>query len=473
MGNSVDTWGGTTTVSDNSLGYRDLFWNSSQPNSWSYNDLNFNTEYLFDTIGSKLQYCIDYTSWFDIYDFRFRNLHYTDGVETLPAVLVNTRNSLNLEVLSSKLDYIRKFGEHLTIEAGAKAARQIIASSYKLTSFDHPTNTYQIDNSFTNEYSYRETIGAAYLNIAGELDDLSYSAGLRAEDTEVLTSSHNTEYSYKRKYFNLFPLLSVDYSLSDNHEVSLSLNRRINRPDYNSLNPFLIFQNVLVFWGGNPFLRPEIASSAEISHTYKESLSNSVSYTQVNNVFSVAYLLNDTTKTTKATWFNLGKRQQYSYSFFFQKEFGKRLTSILKADASFLRYTGSYLDKPFSSSGLSYSGSCDNIILLNSKTKAEVTVSYEGPYLIGVIYTRPSWVLDLGIKRTFLNDRLKLGVAIKDVFFTAIERVVYDHNNQKVISNNWYDTRRFNVSLTYNFGKLKIEQREVISNEEEKSRTGR
>ncbi len=83
---------------------------------------------------------------------------------------------------------------------------------------------------------------------------------------------------FDRNYFQLFPSASVQRKLSDKHELSLSLSRRINRPTYNQLNPFRSYVDATSYRTGNPYLRPETSYNIELTHTFKEKFSAALTY---------------------------------------------------------------------------------------------------------------------------------------------------------------------------------------------------
>jgi iron complex outermembrane recepter protein len=473
IGNGTENWNGTTRISNNDLGYNGLTWHSTQPNPWSYNDLNLNAEHLFDTVGTKLKFSADYTSWFDIYDFNYDNRYLTGDRETLPPQIIKTRNHLNLQVLSAKLDFEKKLGKNTSLEAGIKIANQDISSKYNLGRLNNVSGEYENDSLFTNKYRYLETIAAAYISVSGKLGKKwNYSAGLRTENTDVLASSATPGLGYNRTYLNFFPAFNLEYNPSEDHQFSFSANRRINRPDYNSLNPFQIFQNTFLSWSGNATLFPDYNNSIELSHTYDESISNSLSFSYVENFISPVFIMNDTTRTTREMPVNLRDKRHLAYSFFLEMPLGKRVNTTAKVDASWVVYRGSIRDEDYSSSRFGWSAALDNIFLIAKNTKLEVNAYYEGPWLNGLVLYRGHGFVDVGIKRSFLSDKLKVGFAVKDVFFSFFSGMTFEYQGQKVTTYDTYDTRRFNLTVSYNFGKLKVQQRQLISNEEEKERQG-
>jgi hypothetical protein len=133
---------------------------------------------------------------------------------------------------------------------------------------------------------YQEQISAAYVNFAREYRYLSVQAGLRGEHTlsdgHQLGNARKPDSSFRRTYTNLFPTVYFNYKTDSagKHVIGVNYGRRIDRPYYQDLNPFVSPMDKFTYYTGNPFLRPAFNQTVQVSHTYRNRLSTSLSYSR-------------------------------------------------------------------------------------------------------------------------------------------------------------------------------------------------
>ncbi|MEO6304984.1 MAG: TonB-dependent receptor, partial [Bacteroidia bacterium] len=255
IGVKISSWGavahhdrvGNIDIKNSDLGYNHSDYGYNKTNPWSYTNLNLNAEHLFDTVGTKLLFSADYTYNFDIYkgDFYTRFQDFTGPIISQDRIY-QTANKLLLNIASAKLDFEKQLSKTLKLESGLKATHQNMLSDFYFANKDLTMDKYVTDSSLTNIFSYNELITAAYINLQKTVKKFNFQAGTRAENTNINAHSKTNDVKYTRQYFNLFPVVSVDYNANEKNSLQLSFNRRIERPDYNSFNPYRTFKNYLV-----------------------------------------------------------------------------------------------------------------------------------------------------------------------------------------------------------------------------------
>ena len=115
---------------------------------------------------------------------------------------------------------------------------------------------------------YEENINAAYLNFSKKFSEKwNVQAGLRLENTNTRGHQVTNDSSFIRHYTNLFPTAYITYAMNKNNQLMLSYSRRVNRPDYEDLNPFIYFLDSLTYRQGNPYLLPQFTHNIELTHT--------------------------------------------------------------------------------------------------------------------------------------------------------------------------------------------------------------
>jgi hypothetical protein len=470
-GNASHDRKGVNNLSDSSLGYNQLLFLSKRPNAWNYINYNLNAEHLFDTLGTILRFSFDYSPNQDLNSGDFEN-YFRDlaGNTKLPPELFKSDNNLQFNIYSSKLDFENQLSKTLKLEAGLKANNQSMTTNFNFNQVDPYTGEYSVDTTLTNGFRYNEQISAAYLNFLKDYKKFNFQLGLRGENTSIQAENLNNEISYTRNYFNLFPTASINYNRSEKHIYQLSYNRRINRPGYAMFNPYKYFVNLFVSFRGNPYLRPEYYHNIEFSHGYKSTFYNTLAFSVINNFFYGYPVQNDSTKETLQQTSNLDQCYNFSYSTFIQKELTRWWMLTFNGVASYLTFSGKIDGNDYTGTSLQANGFLNNQFTLSKSVKIELAASYLAPTKVVINNQKSLWAVDIGIRKNFLKDKLNVAIGMNDIFYSWVtgNTVRYLNINSTLKTTN--DTQRFKASLTYNFGKVKVRQRQTKSNQEEKDR---
>lgn len=466
---------GINNLTNNTLGYDQLVFKGSIPNTWNYITSNVNAEHLFDTVGTKLKFNADYYNPFhDIYGGSYQNNFYnTNGTVALPPTNFNNQNTINLSILLARFDFEKKFSKTFSMEAGVKGSFTTMQSIYTLKTLNDTTGNYITDTNYTNTFTYKDKILAAYTNFQKQIKKFALQAGVRAENTSIQTLSITSGIAYTRQYFNLFPTASVSYNKKDKHTFQISFNRRIDRPDYNNFNPYHQFAgNLLSYNVGNPFLYPQYTNNYEVSHNYKGKIGGSFSYSRTSNYIFNYQTQNDTTKQTVSRLGNLKYSETFALSMFIQQDITKWWTLTLNVTGFYFGFNGTVNGTNYNNSAPAAYGNMSNMIRFSKNFKLEVSGVYLSPWPDGAFTFKSRGALNFALKKSFLNDKLNFSIGVNDVFFTlgTINKAfIPGEVFQRSVT---FDTRRLVTALTWNFGKVKVAQREVKGNHEDKKRLG-
>ncbi len=151
-------------------------------------------------------------------------------------------------------------------------------------------NNTEPDYDKTNHFLYKETINAAYLNLNKDWSRLSLQVGVRLENTisngHQLGNVTKPDSTFRRTYTNLFPTAYMLYKLDtlSKHQISFSYGRRIDRPFYQDLNPFISPLDKFSIYVGNPYLKPTFTNTFELSHIFKNKTTTTVSYNSTTDI---------------------------------------------------------------------------------------------------------------------------------------------------------------------------------------------
>ncbi|MEY3052387.1 MAG: hypothetical protein RLY31_2172 [Bacteroidota bacterium] len=163
-----------------------------------------------------------------------------------------------------QVDYRRPFGPDGKLELGGRSALRNMDNDFQVTSLSN--GTWETLPGLDNRFRYDEHIHALYGTLGNKSGKISYLAGLRAEWTDLTTALVETDEVHPRRYANVFPSAHLTYSLPADHAVQLSYSRRIRRPQYFDLSPFVTYSDNRNYWGGNPDLDPEFTHALEVGH---------------------------------------------------------------------------------------------------------------------------------------------------------------------------------------------------------------
>lgn len=189
-----------------------------------------------------------------------------------------------LPILSIKADYDGKIDSLLDeFSAGVKFSDLNATNATNFADYSG-----QSIAGLTNDFDYKEQILASYLNGKRKIGKLNLQLGLRYEYTRVAAGQLGTGDIEGRRYGQLFPNASVDFSINNVHRLGFSVYKRIVRPTFRQLNPFRFYLNDNTYAVGNLDILPQTTMSYELSHQVKDLLFFTYTYSKIrNSMFTV------------------------------------------------------------------------------------------------------------------------------------------------------------------------------------------
>jgi outer membrane receptor protein involved in Fe transport len=182
-------------------------------------------------------------------------------------------------------------------EAGVKSSYVKTDNNANYDSIQNGTVVHDFNRS--NHFVYEENINAAYVNYSRPFSKKwSSQFGLRLENTNAKGNQLTTDIKFNRNYTQLFPTAYIQYSANQKNQFVINYGRRINRPDYGDLNPFIHFLDQYTFEQGNPNLKPQFSHNIELSHTYGGFLTTTLNYSITNDIIQQVLEQNEATNET-------------------------------------------------------------------------------------------------------------------------------------------------------------------------------
>ncbi|MEO8793947.1 MAG: outer membrane beta-barrel family protein [Daejeonella sp.] len=378
----------------------------------------------------------------------------------------------NYNIKSVKVDYTFPFNKTSSLDLGIQASN-VLGENY--LNFGPLVNTvFYPDSRFTNTYNIDEKIRAAFFSYNKEFKNSSLVIGLRAEQTKTNGQSVTSGANYVRNYTDLFPNLQYTQTLNKNNKLLLSLGRRIGRPGYEALNPFLAYLDQYSFKSGNPYLKPAYTQNAEATHVYKDNISTTLRVSFVNDVFLDINNQNDETFVNTIMTQNLDKQLTYGLEINAPLD----ITDWWNIELNFQANMVSYSTK--STIG-AYTNSSPDIILntlqnftLSKNIKAEVSTEYENPTVYGIYNFDASYNVNAGFSASMFNKQGSLKLRLNDIFNISQSRYNSFYENLNLNMLNKLESRTAQLSFSYSFGKktIKSARRRSTGSETEQNRVG-
>ncbi|MDF7820697.1 outer membrane beta-barrel family protein [Runella sp. MFBS21] len=354
-------------------------------------------------------------------------------------------------VYVGKVDYVHPFDEKSKLEMGWKSSYVEVDNNLK---YDTLKNEQWIpDPSWSNHFKYQETIHAGYINYQKSFGKLNVQVGLRGEKTQTIGAQVTTDSVVKRSYFQLFPSLFVSNTFNDVHSAQLSYSRRIERPDYADLNPFRFFRDPFLYYEGNPFLRPELTHSVEVSHIYKGQWTTTLNYSYTSDVMNWMMGQVDSLNTTFQSPQNL--RSFINYGISFTASVQPTHWWSLNSFANVFRneYRGDQKGGNLNNGIWTFSLNIQNTFQLGKGYSAELSGYYNSKSVYGVFVTKGFYAVSVGAQKNLFNKKGTLKIVVNDVFQTRQRRQTARYENLDMNGHIRFDSRMVTFSFSYRFGK--------------------
>ena len=257
---------------------------------------------------------------------------------------------------------------------------------------------------------------------------------------------------------------------------SFNYGRRINRPDYNVLNPFRQQITELDFSLGNPNLRPEIVNNIEVGYTYKWRFNFKLGYSYTED--KITRLIGTDPSDPKASfinWDNLSEQHIYSLNASLPFQFTTWWTAYFNVNGSYQKNLADYGFATIDVSVWGWSAFQQQTFTLGKGYTAELSGWFSGPGVWGGVFLyEPSFALNVGVQKRFINDKLNVRLAFNDIFNTGFWRGHSEFAGLLSFGQGFWDGQRGSVSLSYNFGnkEVKSSRKRETGIESESKRAG-
>ncbi len=416
---------------------------------------NLNDRLQLDTAGQELAIDLDYSKFNNNNIAQYNtDFFLADGnIQRTPLSLRNQAPSV-INIKTGKANYTKNIKKIGKLEAGIKLSDVQTDNDLQAQKLSGSSG-YLNDTSRTNRFVYTEKISAAYLNLSHTFKKLSVQVGLRAENTSSNGNLVTRSQVVDRNYLNFFPSLFLQESINAKNDVGFTYSRRIDRPSYDNLNPFVYYLDQYTYSQGNPFLKPQYTQSFELNYTYNKTINVSLGYSHTRDV--ATEVIQTVNKATYVTQLNLQKQNSYNININAPFTFAKWWTGNLNFNGFYLGFkSDSLLGGNLNKGRAAFQAKALQTFTFGKGFKAELSGDYQSPLVYGVFNIKPQYAVDAGLSKSFANKKANLKFSVSDIFNTRTNNLTSNYQNTNIVVYQKRDSRVALLTLTYNFGNSKL-----------------
>lgn len=462
---------------------------SNSNSQFKRSNTQFNYTHNFPKNGMELTADVTYNKGSGFNRALINNYYYNpNGSPSAPENKVRNNGDNSNDQLTLQTDFVNPLSEDSKIEMGLRMFRQTNANVYNAFSLN---NTTEVKLPLSTNVRYDETVSAAYITYTNKWKGIKYQVGLRGEyskfDGELVDSAQAFGYKLPLDigdvFDGLFPSLYITKELAEDKELQINFSRRIRRPDFWQLNPFIDINDPLNIRQGNPKLRPEYTNSFELNYNHRYTGGNFFTSLYFRNnddditMFSDTITAEQYQKLNNAaidpnailnTFINAQFTNRMGAEFALNQTLGN-LEIVPSLNLQYRKVKAVVRNLNLSNQGFNWSSK----LIFNYKfagktgvlkhTSLQLTGEYESREVIPQGRNKEQYQADFALRKEFLKNRVAaVTFAVNDIFNSGRWGQIYDTENFYQDAYRRWNVRNFRINFSYRFGKsdFKFGQRE-------------
>ena len=446
---------------------------------------NINFKQKLDSLGTELTADVDYgvfnTNSLTRTSSYFYNLN---GSKRKDDDILDGDQDGKLTLKTAKVDFVHPFAGGAKVEIGGKTS--YVSSDNDAKFYNILPDQKQVDETKTNRFYYQEYNHAGYMNFSKAYKTFDFQLGLRGEQTIIKTLQVKGNKSYNNNYFQLFPSAFFNYKLKEDQTLGISVSRRIDRPGYFQLNPFLFQVDATIYSTGDPLLKPQTTWSSELSYTLKQmNFSFTYSHTKDPENTVLSKILDvipnfeikpgQDSNITVQIPVNLTSSDYIGISGAVPVRINKWWNMTNNFDIYYNRFNGNLAGSKLNAGKPAATVRTNNNFTFTRGWSAELNANLNTGGQYGYMVLDPQWGLAVGAQKTVMHGKGTVRFNMTDIFWTNLPKAKVEYKGSYV--ENWHayrESRVANLSFTYRFGNSKVQQarKRTTASEEERQRTG-
>jgi iron complex outermembrane recepter protein len=422
-------------------------------NRWKNFTGNINFKHTFDSTGREITADLDYATYRSAAQQNLNN-HYYDksGSSTFPSDTLLGNLPVMINIYSAKVDYSHPLTKDTKIEAGFKTS---FVKTDNNAQYDSLLNNVRVrDIGRSNHFLYEENINAAYVNFNKQLSKKwGLQLGARVENTNAKGTQLTTGEKFNRQYTQLFPTAFVSYAASEKNQFSFSYGRRIERPDYEDMNPFFHFLDRYTYQAGNPNLQPQFSHNIELTHSFRGAITTTLNYTKTTDIIQDVIEQDALKNETFVRKSNIASQDNIGIAVNVYLPLKKWWTINVYTNGYRNHFTGIVNGEPIDVNGVTAVVNMSNQFSLSKGWNAELSGFYRSRGVEGVLIAQPMGQLSFGVTKSVLKKKGTLRLNVRDFLRIQQFRGYARYADVDATIKNRWDNRVVNIGFTYRFGK--------------------
>jgi iron complex outermembrane receptor protein len=431
------------------------------------NNVNANLNYRYaDSTGHELNVDADYGAYRNKSDQYQPNFYFDPNNNPLYSRIYDMVAPTDIDIYSMKADYEQNFKKG-RLGLGGKISFVESSNDFDRFDVDPASGVGKLDILRSNDFIYKENVNAGYINYNRQFKGIMIQAGLRVENTHAtgrskgITVDNNgnlVDYdsTFTRDYTNLFPSAAVTFNKNPMSQFSFTFSRRIDRPNYQDLNPFEFKLDEYTFRKGNTGLVPQYTNSIGVTHTYKYRLNTTLNYSHVKDIFAQ---LVDVTEKSKSfiTQKNLATQDIVSLNISYPFQY-KWYSIFANLNTYYSKYKADLgVDRKVDLDVVAANFFAQQTFRLGKGWTGEMSGFYSSPTIWqGTIKSRTIWSIDGGVQKTILKGNGNIKASVSDIFRTFKWKGTSDFAGQHTIASGNFESRQLKLNFTYRFGNSQV-----------------
>lgn len=367
----------------------------------------------------------------------------------------NLSNHAQTQVLikTAKVDYNRTLSKRWKFETGVKIADVQTTNHIALKTGENSTSM-QLDTMLSGDFSYAERVSAAYVNFSGTILKTTIQVGLRAENTHSVASLSAPKQERVRGYLDWFPSLFISKPLSKQQTLILSYSHRINRPNYQYLNPIKSYINLFTYSQGNIDQMPEYTHAFELRYVMKSGFSSALSANYIKGFVMPVNSVIEGNKLRRL-YQNIGNVNGYALTLNQPLTIAKQWQMQVTMTGFYDTFDYEYEGTNWAPRNVSARLSINNGFTFGKGWIAELNGWVNSPSVKAI--QKSTWLsmMDLGLQKS-IASQAKLKLSVQNVFFNLLDNNTITTSNSFQSARVNMDSRVAMLNFTYSFGNQKI-----------------
>ena len=407
--------------------------------------------------------------------------------------ITDGRGTSNFMVLQA--DYVNPLNKLVKLESGVRGQIRTFNSINDNFVFDYNTNQYALISNISGNYDFTDRVYAAYISITGKTSEagrFGYNLGLRAESSNYEGQLVGAEDKFNVEFpLSLFPSAFASYKLTNKSDLQFNYTRRINRPNFFQLIPFIDYTDPLNLSVGNGNLSPEFTNSFEMNYSYQFNNNHTLlasAYLRHSTDLLTRFQYKDENPVTKDsaiynTWVNANSSTQYGFELTSTNKISKKFDAITNVNLYNANINSENLTQNLNNSQTSFFGKItlthklgkknNWIVQANADYQSKTVLpaggggGFRGPWSGGGPagsngFVNPNYGMDLSIRKDIIKNKNGQGyqgsltLSMNDVFRTRIYDITTSSDFFLQNLSRRRDPQVARLQFSWRFGKMDV-----------------